>query len=52
MEERELHKEYCLSLCSQMVHELTRNIEDSHAFLGGEMLKAYVKVTETVINKV
>ena len=51
MEERELLKDYSLSLCGQMICELNRNIEDSRAFLGGEMLKAYVKATEEAINK-
>lgn len=51
-EELEQQREYSLYLCDRLTAELTNNKEDAASFLGGDIHKAYVKATETAINKI
>ena len=50
-EKLEQQRQYSLYLCDRLTAELNRNKEDAAACLGGEIYKAYVKATESAINK-
>ena len=50
-EEREKYKLQSLELCDALLSEFSRNKEDSMQFFSGEIYRAYIDATDTVINK-